>query len=293
MSKRLMLGEMLVAKGLIGETQLAAALAEQRRWGKRLGMTLVLMGCLEEETLIRTLAAQLKLPVARIRGKRVNPEVIELVPVELAEKHRCLPLFVKDKGGARELFLAMEDPSDLEAQGELGFRIGFRIRPVLVAPTELEDALQRHYHWAAVAGPVSPAPALKPPVARNPEGPSLPELPVEPFEDTAPELETDFSAVMSEEPGDTQPDPPDIERAAAELGSFAEPESLPAPSAARVHPPAPASPPTCATSGAMSPDVILRALSQLLVEKGVLTRDELVERLRTLAANEAGERPQS
>ena len=61
-------------------------------------MTLVLMGFLEEETLIRTLAAQLKLPVARIRGKRVNAEVVELVPVELAEKHRCLPLFVKSQG---------------------------------------------------------------------------------------------------------------------------------------------------------------------------------------------------
>jgi len=140
---------------------------------------------------------------------------------------------------------------------------------------------------------VGPPPALPLPADRRSDPSPDSEVAAEPFEDAAPGLETDFSAVMSEEPDDTQPDPPDIERAAAELGSFAEPESLPAPSAARVHPPAPASPPTCASSGAMSPDVILRALSQLLVEKGVLTRDELVERLRTLAANEAGERPQS
>ena len=168
MGKRLKLGEMLVAKGLISEAQLANALGEQRRWGKRLGMTLVLMGFLEEEVLIRTLAAQLKLPVARIRGKRVNAEVVELVPVELAEKHRCLPLFVKSQDGARELFLAMEDPSDLDAQGELGFRIGFRIRPVLVAPTELEDALQRHYHWASLVGqPSEESPAFAPLAARD------------------------------------------------------------------------------------------------------------------------------
>ena len=43
----------------------------------------------------------------------------------------------------------------------------------------------------------------------------------------------------------------------------------------------------------MSADVILRALSQLLVEKGVLSREELVERLRALAAKEAGEAKQS
>jgi type IV pilus assembly protein PilB len=287
MGKRLKLGEMLVAKGLISDQQLTAALAEQRRWGKRLGMTLVLMGSLEEETLIRTLAAQLKLPVARIRGKRVSNEVIELVPVELAEKHRCLPLFMKDQGGSRELFLAMEDPSDLDAQGELGFRIGYRIRPVLVAPTELEDALQRHYHWTAVAG--APSPPLSPvsTVARDSEQPSLPEPMEAPFEDTEPELRAAAAAAAStEEPGDTQPDPPDIERAAAELGDFEAPESKPAPRSA----PAPQAEPALRTpSGSMSPDVILRALSQLLVEKGVLSRDELVERLRTLAAKEAGE----
>ena len=297
MGKRLKLGEMLVAKGLISEQQLAAALGEQRRWGKRLGMTLVLMGYLEEETLIRTLAAQLKLPVARIRGKRVSNDVVELVPVELAEKHRCLPLFMKDQGGSRELFLAMEDPSDLDAQGELGFRIGFRIRPVLVAPTELEDALQRHYHWAAVAGSTSPPLAALPSRSKDPAQTSLPEKPEQPFEDTEPELhaaavaaDAAAAAAEVEEPGDTQPDPPDIERAAAELGGFDERPSAPA---SRRAPAAHAEPAPQVASGAMSPDVILRALSQLLVEKGVLTRDELVERLRALAAKEASEQKQS
>jgi type IV pilus assembly protein PilB len=318
MGKRLKLGEMLVAKKLISEAQLDAALAEQRRWGKRLGMTLVLMGFLEEEILIRTLAAQLKLPVARIRGKRVNAEVVELIPVELAEKHRCLPLFVKHQEGSRELFLAMEDPSDLDAQGELGFRIGFRIKPVLVAPTELEDALQRHYHWTSLMGQVSdtseafapiPAPAREPAQASQPEpselaealpGPEplppqepidLPDSQGEPFEDTEPELHAAAHAAAAETPGDTQPDPPDIERAAAELGAFGEPELSARSAPAARPPPRPAV--AAGASAAMSADVILRALSQLLVEKGVLTRDELVERLRTLAAKTAGDGAQS
>ncbi len=303
MGKRLKLGEILVSKGLISEAQLAAALGEQRRWGKRLGMTLVLMGFLDEETLIRTLAAQLSLPVARIRGKRVNAEVVELVPVELAEKHRCLPLFVKNQEGSRELFLAMEDPSDLDAQGELGFRIGFRIRPVLVAPTELEDALQRHYHWAALMGqgsdtspPFAPIPVAARAASAAPAPDpleisaslGLPKPAEEPFEDTAPELQSVGIAAMSEAPGDTQPDPPDIDRAAAELGAFGEPE--------RSSPPRSATPRAAAprtASAAMSSDVILRALSQLLVEKGVLSRDDLVERLRTLAAKDAGGESQS
>jgi len=311
MGKQLKLGEMLVAKRLISETQLASALSEQRRWGKRLGMTLVLMGYLEEETLIRTLASQLKLPVARIRGKRVNAEVVELVPVELAEKHRCLPLFVKNQDGSRELYLAMEDPSDLDAQGELGFRIGFRIRPVLVAPTELEDALQRHYHWTSLVGQGSEAsPALAPMPARAkqptqplaaeppdllegsgaPEPSELRESAEEPFEDTEPELHGAVAAALPEAPGDTQPDPPDIERAAAELGAFGEPEpATPTRRAPAAHSEPQRSAAPRGAAVAMSPDVILRALSQLLVEKGVLSRDELVERLRVLAAKDASE----
>jgi type IV pilus assembly protein PilB len=279
MGRRLKLGEMLLAKGLISETQLAAALGEQRRWGKRLGMTLVLMGLLEEETLVRTLAAQLHLPVARIRGKCVNREVIELVPVELAEKHRCLPLFVKEQGGSRELFLAMEDPSDLEAQGELGFRIGFRIRPVLIAPTELEDALQRHYHWASLAGAAGPELAAPAAPSRGASVAPLPERMLEPYEDTEPEMPR--AAAASETPAEAPPAAAGIERAAAELGAIGAQTSPPAAPAERAERDAPAAAPP-----SVSADVILRALSQLLVEKGVISREELVERLRVIAARQ-------
>ena len=143
MGGRLKLGEILLSKELIGPEQLAAALGEQERWGSRLGMTLVRMGFVEEEALIRVLAGQLRLPVARIRGKSVSSALLEYLPVALAEKYRCLPLFVREEGGAKTLFLAMEDPSDLEALDDLSFQIGEKLCPVLVAPTELEDALKK------------------------------------------------------------------------------------------------------------------------------------------------------
>ena len=161
MGGRLKLGQILLSKELISPEQLAAALGEQERWGSRLGMTLVRMGFVEEEALIRVLAGQLRLPVARIRGKSVNSELLEYVPVELAEKYRCLPLFVREEGGAKTLFLAMEDPSDLEALDDLAFQIGEKLRPVLVAPTELEDALQRHYHGATLMGPTDALPPVR------------------------------------------------------------------------------------------------------------------------------------
>lgn len=242
MGKKTKLGEILIEAGLIDEAQLAAALGEQKKWGRPLGMTLVRMGLLEEVDLIRTLSEQLALPMARMRGKRVIPEVLEIVPVELAEKHRCLPLFLKPEGGSQTLFLAMEDPGDLDALDEVSFRIGMRVRPVLVAPSELEEALHRHYHWACVPADAVPLGSTE----AAPGGSGGGDL--EPL---------DFGAAASE-PIDAAQLEPEL------IGSDVEPR------------PHKASP--------VQTDAILRALTQLLVEKGVITRAELVERLGALEA---------
>lgn len=138
-------GEILLRAGLIDEMQLRAALADQRHWGRRLGITLVRMGVLEEHDLVRALAQQLELPVVGLEGKRVQPEVLDLVPVELAEKHLCVPLFVKDHAGRRTLYVGMDDPTDLEAVDVLAFHSGLAVQPVLVSPSELCEAIDRLY----------------------------------------------------------------------------------------------------------------------------------------------------
>lgn len=145
MAKRRKLGELLVEAGAISEHQLAVVLAEQRKWNTPLGMILVRPDYLDEEMLVRTLARQLEIPVAWLRGKRVDPEVLALIPPEIARKHRCLPLTVREGAGGRTLYLAMADPSDLEALDIIGFRVGFAVKPILVAPSELDDALGRLY----------------------------------------------------------------------------------------------------------------------------------------------------
>jgi type IV pilus assembly protein PilB len=226
MGEKPKLGELLVQAGAIDEAQLKSALGEQRQWGRPLGMTLVRMGFLEEDTLVQTLASQLKMPVVKLTGKQVSPEVLERLPVELAEKHRCIPLLVNDEGGQAVLYLGMENPVDLEAIDDISFRLSEKVRPVLVAPTELEEALQRHYHWASYAGGAPDSPA-----AADGE----PEVVEKPSED-APVVSPSLA------------DSPSVE------GDHAKQAAVPA-------------------------EAILRALTQLLVEKGVITRNELVARV--------------
>lgn len=226
MGARPRLGDLLVSAGAISEDQLRKALEAQRQWGRPLGMTLVRLGFLEEETLVRVLAKQLQLPVAWLRGKRVSREMLDLVPMDLAEKHRCLPLLVNREGSAQRLFLAMEDPADGSVIEEIRARVGIEIRPVLVAPSELEEALHRHYHWIASGGEPDP--------------------------------------MQADEGGEPEPQlagPGSGESARGAAG----PGELRAP---------------------VPPRLVLRALTELLLEKGVVEGGELEERLRRVAAAE-------
>ena len=162
MAERVKLGELLVRAGAIDRAQLTAALGEQEKWALPLGVTLIELKFIDEETLVRTLARQLKVPLAWLRGKRVKPAVIDLVPADLAREHRYLPLTVRDEPGGRVLFLGMQDPGDLDALENVSFRIGWKVKPILVAPSELEEALARYYP-SDDAGPADPMLDLDPP----------------------------------------------------------------------------------------------------------------------------------
>ncbi|MBY0399509.1 hypothetical protein K2X89_04390, partial [Myxococcota bacterium] len=145
MSDRPKVGEILVQAGIIDELQLASALGEQTRWGRRLGMTLIKLGMVQEGHLVRALARQFDMPVASLAGKKIPPEVIALVPAKLAIEHSVVPLFVKKEGRKTQLFLGMEEPSDLGILDDLAFHTGMSIRPVMVGPTELGEAIDRYY----------------------------------------------------------------------------------------------------------------------------------------------------
>jgi len=166
MAGRIRIGEILVNAGVIDQHQLNAALGEQRRWGRPIGQTLVKMGLVEERDLVRALASQLSLPVASLDGKRIGPDVLALVPAEVAEQRMVLPLFVKKSGRRTTLYLAMEDPGDLAVLDDLAFRTGFQVKPVMMSPSELCEGIDRYYRDAKDALPAAgAAPVLQTPAA--------------------------------------------------------------------------------------------------------------------------------
>jgi hypothetical protein len=232
MTRILRLGDLLVDAGLIDEFQLEAALGHQRRFGNRLGVALVRLGFLREEDLLATLGRQLGLPVVRLAGKRIAPEVLERVPASLMEKHGCLPLFVRREGDLEALYLGTADPCDRGALEDIARAARLPVRPVLVAPTDLHEAVSRCLEARAESSTVE-----------DDDG-SDPTIPA--AEDTAPLLAPGQQSIThSHAPGVVNVAPP------------------PRPREVRTR-------------------VILHALTQLLIEQGVIDRKALLARVEAL-----------
>jgi len=260
---------MLVAAGAIEPVQLAKALEEQKRNGGLLGMALVRLGFVDERAIVRALAGQLNLPVVQLKGKQISSEVLELVSVDLVEKHRCLPLLVNGEGDSRVLYLGMEDPSDPDVVAEICTLVGMNVQAVLVAPADLNDGIFRHYECAGFGTeplPDSPPTAASPSLrssafapAMNSIDPNTDDMESTSLDDFGPEP----SFVGLDELGSEEPEGP-LE--------FEDSPAL-----------APDEPAEKSKGASASSEALLRAIAQLLVEKGVFTREELVKQLRAMS----------
>ncbi len=109
MSSRI--GEILVQQGLIDQDQLTRATESSTVNGELLNVSLVKLGFIEEQILLDLLSKQYGLPVVSLSEHPVSPDVIQLLPRHLANKHHLLPL---EQTGST-LTVAMVDPSNIVA----------------------------------------------------------------------------------------------------------------------------------------------------------------------------------
>jgi Type II secretion system (T2SS), protein E, N-terminal domain len=136
------LGEMLIEAGKLTRPQLEETLKSQVIFGGRLGTNLIEMGYLEEEDLTQFLSKKLGFPYATPEQLMAVPqEVIKIIPREIAEKYKVIPLS-RDK---KRLTLAMLDPADLSAIDAISFITGYYIAPMIAPELRLVLALEKYY----------------------------------------------------------------------------------------------------------------------------------------------------
>jgi type IV pilus assembly protein PilB len=154
------LGNMLVAAGIITQSQLQEALEQQkikvRNGGKGLlGRTLMEMGYCTEEDIARVMAEQAGVPYLSLESYTVDETAVGLITPEMARRYHALPLGF-DQG---RLIVAMMNPNDVIAIDDLRLLTGYDIQPVMVPDSELEAVTRRMVHSNLET---RPEPAAKP-----------------------------------------------------------------------------------------------------------------------------------
>ncbi|MBI3595844.1 MAG: type II secretion system ATPase GspE [Nitrospirae bacterium] len=139
--KRKMLGEMLIAEGLLSREQLERALSEQKLHGGRIGTIFRGMGFVTEEDIIKVLGKQMGIQPVVLSSIIIDPDVVKIIPETMARRHQVIPVFKKD----RVLTLAMVDPLNVFAIDDLRRATGMEIQPVVSSETEVMKAIDRFY----------------------------------------------------------------------------------------------------------------------------------------------------
>jgi len=142
------LGELLIKANVLQESQLKAALAEQAKWGGKLGEILVRMNLVSEDILVRALSKQLAIPAVNLDAvKEIPPHVLNKVPLQTARDFAVLPLQLRDEN--KTLVVAISDPLNVRQLDELRAVTKCRILPNVAGRTSIARAISRFYEDSA------------------------------------------------------------------------------------------------------------------------------------------------
>jgi type IV pilus assembly protein PilB len=142
------LGQLLLARGVVNEEQIARALAEQKDKGHRklLGELLVEMGYCTENQIAAALAEAYGVPYAQVGPKLCDPKAIEILPRDFLEAHSVLPLFkVHDV-----LTTAVSEPTNVYLIDEIERISGCRVQVVCSTAKDIKATLHSYLPAANV-----------------------------------------------------------------------------------------------------------------------------------------------
>lgn len=108
---KMRLGDLLVQEQIVSDDQLQLALQQQRQTSRKLGTTLIDLGFISEEQLLKFLARQLGVPFFDLNNLTIDAKAVALLPEVQARRYRALAVHQSE----HEVTVAMSDPADLSA----------------------------------------------------------------------------------------------------------------------------------------------------------------------------------
>jgi len=138
------LGSMLVAAGKISEDQLAKA-RELTKKGEKLANALVQVGAISSEDEVSVFVGrQLNIGAMRLSDVELNPEVVKLIPLDIARKFNVIAVSKLNK----TLVVAIADPNNIYVLDAIKFITGCHIQPVISPEKAIQQAIEHYYQDA-------------------------------------------------------------------------------------------------------------------------------------------------
>ena len=138
---RQLIGEILIQRKKITQTQLEEALKIQQDGHSFIGEILVKLGYLDDRDIVVALVIQCGLPYISVNKYRIDPEILRLIPVDVAREHHIIPL---DRIGD-VLSVVMINPLTDELKKKLESLTSCQVATFISTKQEIDDAIARSY----------------------------------------------------------------------------------------------------------------------------------------------------
>ncbi len=137
------LGGMLVKAGKITQNELDQALEKQKKTNGKLSEILIELGAIvDEEELFQFVGKQLNIGALRLSDVELNPEVVKLIPLDIARKFNVIAISRIGK----TLIVAISDPNNIYVLDAIKFITGCNIQPVISPEKSIQKAIETYYH---------------------------------------------------------------------------------------------------------------------------------------------------
>lgn len=126
---------------MVTEHQLEEAIQYQVLYGGRLGTNLYELGFITEERLQEALSRAHGVSTVAIDLRSIEADVVAAVPKKLVVRHKVFPYRIKGK----TLTLLMVNPADHRAVADVGYSLGYIVKPLVVPEFRMIQLLRDYY----------------------------------------------------------------------------------------------------------------------------------------------------
>jgi hypothetical protein len=140
------LRDMLLKAKLVDEFQMKAAMGRLEQWGGRLTGIIVDMGFCDDEALTTALSQLMRVPVMHLGMVQKDQQLLSKLGVEFCEEHGVFPVSLQN----RVATIAFSDPTEIDTVDAIAAKLNARVQVVIASEGEVKAAIAKHFRGQSV-----------------------------------------------------------------------------------------------------------------------------------------------